>query len=94
MFSFLLKQQYLFLQLKMTLEKLSKRSASIRSISLALIFMLSIIYVLSFTSSFHEFFSYFFSETAFLKKIQVGFEELQYLSFGGVPLLFVNFQNK
>ena len=31
---------YLFLQLKMTLEKLSKCSASVRSISLALIFML------------------------------------------------------
>ena len=35
-----LKQQYFILQLKMTLEKLSKRSASLRSISLALIFML------------------------------------------------------
>ena len=40
LFRFLLKQQYLFLQLIMTLEKLSKRSASITSISLALIFML------------------------------------------------------
>ena len=30
LFSFLLKQQYLFLHLIMTLEKLSKRSASIR----------------------------------------------------------------
>ena len=36
----ILKQQFLILQLKMTLEKLSKRSASLRSISLALIFML------------------------------------------------------
>ena len=39
-FSFLSKQQYVILQLKMTLKKLSKRSASLRSISLALIFML------------------------------------------------------
>ena len=39
LFSFLMKQQYLFLQLIMTQEKLSKLSAFIRSISLALIFM-------------------------------------------------------
>ena len=37
LFSFLLKQHYLILQLKMTLEKLSKHSASLSSISLALI---------------------------------------------------------
>ena len=42
LFSFLLKQQYLISQLKMTLEKLSQRSASIRSISLALIFKLNL----------------------------------------------------
>ena len=43
LFSFLLKQQYLILQLKMTLEKLSKRFASTNLISLALIFMLKVI---------------------------------------------------
>ena len=45
--SFLLKQQYLFLQLIMTLEKLSKRSTSIRSKPLALIFMLNIELILN-----------------------------------------------
>ena len=41
-FSAFLKQLYLILQLKMTLEKLLKRSPSLRSISFALIFMLKI----------------------------------------------------
>ena len=38
-FSFLIKKRYLILQLKMTLEKLSKRFASLKLISLGLIFM-------------------------------------------------------
>ena len=42
LYSVLLKQQYLILQLKITLRKLSKRSASLTSISLALIFMLNL----------------------------------------------------
>ena len=40
--SFLLKQQYLIMQLKMTLKKLSKRFASLPSILLTFIFMLKI----------------------------------------------------
>ena len=51
LFSFVLKQQYLISQLKVTLEKLLKRSASLRSISLVLNFMLKTIRIIAKTSS-------------------------------------------